>query len=343
MLVYIIFFYIVIHIDMWKQIQRNAAEHVKLRDQIRKQFEMEKFGESELLYQSEKLFKPITESTKSAIEATASLITPALQPPQLALPQPQLSLPPIAPPRSKKKPSVIINPDVGLDIEELEQMGFSRPSTVENETYEDVIERVNKYNRDVLGKLKKQAISKDVKEDITNKILLNRDYVKRLRLLMSGQSLVTEGQGLKVVNGKFGSLNIDMKKLAAGQLQAYGDDRELVIDEPADSSLHTLLTKRFDKKQRYTNKALAMFHKLAQMADVPIYARRGKKAELLCQHHHYYSNPNDLVEKLALLVASKSAGNTGVENEISEIVDELLRSEYISKDVAIKLYDKLLQ
>ena len=56
----------------------------------------------------------------------------------------------------------------------------------------------------------------------------------------------------------------------------------------------------------------------------------------------YYNDPNDLVDRLQLLVASQEAGNTGVNNDISDIIDELLKKAYISKDVAIKLYNNLL-
>jgi hypothetical protein len=46
----------------------------------------------------------------------------------------------------------------------------------------------------------------------------------------------------------------------------------------------------------------------------------------------YYSDPNELVERLELLVASKNAGNNGVLNEISAILDELLKHWDLSKD-----------
>jgi len=35
----------------------------------------------------------------------------------------------------------------------------------------------------------------------------------------------------------------------------------------------------------------------------------------------YWDNPNELVDRLRLLVASKSAGNTGVSNEIISIFE----------------------
>ena len=44
------------------------------------------------------------------------------------------------------------------------------------------------------------------------------------------------------------------------------------------------------------------------------------------------SDPNALVERLDLLMASKQAGNTGTRNELVSICDELLRQKIISKN-----------
>lgn len=43
-------------------------------------------------------------------------------------------------------------------------------------------------------------------------------------------------------------------------------------------------------------------------------------------------DPNALVERLELLMASRQAGNTGVINELVSILDELLRQNHISRD-----------
>ena len=43
------------------------------------------------------------------------------------------------------------------------------------------------------------------------------------------------------------------------------------------------------------------------------------------------SDPDALIERLDLLLASKAAGNTGVRNELVSICDELLRQEVMSK------------
>ena len=44
------------------------------------------------------------------------------------------------------------------------------------------------------------------------------------------------------------------------------------------------------------------------------------------------SDPNALLERLNLLMASREAGNTGTRNELVSICDELLRQRVISKN-----------
>ena len=44
------------------------------------------------------------------------------------------------------------------------------------------------------------------------------------------------------------------------------------------------------------------------------------------------SDPSALLERFDLLVASKQAGNTGVQNEIVSILDELLRQKVIDRN-----------
>lgn len=44
----------------------------------------------------------------------------------------------------------------------------------------------------------------------------------------------------------------------------------------------------------------------------------------------YWDDPNELVERLKLLMASQNAGNTGVDNEIISIIEELREGKFIS-------------
>ena len=56
------------------------------------------------------------------------------------------------------------------------------------------------------------------------------------------------------------------------------------------------------------------------------FERRGTKTIVIP------SNPNALLERLDLLMASREAGNTGTRNELVSICDELLRQKIINKN-----------
>ncbi len=56
-----------------------------------------------------------------------------------------------------------------------------------------------------------------------------------------------------------------------------------------------------------------------------------------------YNNPNELCEKLADLVTAKEAGNTGLDNSINSILDELLVIKSINKDEFDKLFKTIFR
>jgi hypothetical protein len=53
----------------------------------------------------------------------------------------------------------------------------------------------------------------------------------------------------------------------------------------------------------------------------------------------YYKKPDELIEKLSMYCAGKQAGNTGLDNYINSILDELLETKVISK----KDYDQIFK
>ena len=57
---------------MWTTMKKDVAkQHITLRDQLREQFQDEKISDVDFLYESTKLFKPITESTEKMLENTS--------------------------------------------------------------------------------------------------------------------------------------------------------------------------------------------------------------------------------------------------------------------------------
>lgn len=68
----------------------------------------------------------------------------------------------------------------------------------------------------------------------------------------------------------FGTLSIDPIALQAGKLQVY-DGGNLVLETPADASLHDLLTKPFVKTRQRSPPAMDTFKKLVELAGLPVY------------------------------------------------------------------------
>ena len=52
----------------------------------------------------------------------------------------------------------------------------------------------------------------------------------------------------------------------------------------------------------------------------------------------FYQNVEDLSLRLTELIAAKKAGNTGLDNRINAVLDELLRTKAITKDNYDNLY-----
>ena len=57
----------------------------------------------------------------------------------------------------------------------------------------------------------------------------------------------------------------------------------------------------------------------------------------------YYNNADELCERLDELVAAKRAGNTGLDNDINAILDELLKLKCVDKDAYDLLYKNIFR
>ena len=65
-----------------------------------------------------------------------------------------------------------------------------------------------------------------------------------------------------------------------------------------------------------------VFDELNRISDIPIH-RTSNKYKKIGSGVVYYNNPADLLDRLELLGGSILAGNNGVKNEFSQIVDTL--------------------
>jgi hypothetical protein len=69
--------------------------------------------------------------------------------------------------------------------------------------------------------------------------------------------------------------------------------------------------------------------------------KRGRGRPKMYPDTIFYNNASELCEKLSELDASKQAGNTGLDNVINSVLDELLNIKSINKDEYDKLYKNI--
>ena len=152
---------------------------------------------------------------------------------------------------------------------------------------------------------------------------------------------------LDLSTGKFGKLNINVPLLMTTlKLVAYIGKKK-ILEDTIDPDLIYLLTKRYNPKKRYSPKSVEVFTKLVELSELNP-AMHSKKLNLLrggevsaCSKQYYSSN-DELVDRLSLLTASVDAGNTSVDvkNEISEILDILLKNKCLTQKEQQQIYKK---
>ena len=171
----------------------------------------------------------------------------------------------------------------------------------------------------------------------------------------------TTGQGIRTVKpqtknpykltdeGMFGNLQIDPQKLLELKVEAYRDGKK-VLSRKADQDLIELLTKRYNTKKVYSEKALETFAKLIDLSGLPINARSKKYASTRKPASvrgavRYFNSPDELVEQLHLLIGSKQGGkvSVGIDNEIVSIIDRLREDGHISKKDYLQIYKNFVE
>ena len=206
-------------------------------------------------------------------------------------------------------------------------------------------------------------------EDFTSDIKLLQKYRTRIKMLDEGRPLLSPtftGKGApvksssrkykqpkrnayKIDSGQYGGLMINVPRLMNEMVVEAVKGGNIIYEQQADKSLVDLLTKRYRSDlNAYSSKAKQIFQDLNKLANMPKHRSSGKSKLLnerlaprpvtpLRGGQIYYTSPEDLMKRLTLLTGTRVAGNTNLElrNEISEILDHLLKNEKISK----KQYD----
>jgi hypothetical protein len=353
-----------------------VTRYLAKKDQLKHQLEADRIGEFNLQIDAAKLFKPVTSAVQTAgadqltklqalqdssntnqqrllqalTNQTSALQSlqgpnpfgeyPMIDSPEVATvaaPQPPTAAAPQPPTRT-----IDFNSD--LDLDYLTSEGLVLPNDLINEP-DSAINRMIKKTKAInqsLGREKTNPNSNYAPEAIDFSMEEITKYRNVLKDMLKSRKY-TKGNGLKLTpRGQLGRLQIDPNLLRVGRLKAYIGG-SLVLDCPADKSLQDLLTKRLDRRNDYTPQAVETFRHLVKLSGIPLTDRKNnRKVDLLGGPDiKWYNSPDQLVERLTLLIASKQAGNTGVANELSNVIDALESRGCITKSQAAQLHTQV--
>ena len=147
-------------------------------------------------------------------------------------------------------------------------------------------------------------------------------------------------QSGKVVHGKFGALVVDEGQLGKGLFSAKDPDGNLVFHAKVSDGVRHLLkntaTKAQAGKGKYTEKDLATYHELAEMAGVhhkPTDVRRQLKNPAVKSAVFLPEDPKKMFDRLETLMGLHGQGNDNkeVKTEALLLADRLLKGRHLSK------------
>ena len=148
----------------------------------------------------------------------------------------------------------------------------------------------------------------------------------------------------KISDSSFGNLSVDVPKLKNEMKLNVFRGGKIVYHADADKSLVDLLTKRFNPKRSYSLNAVKIFNDLNLLANLPKHPSSGK-SKLLGSGVVFYNDPNELAERMKILVGAIAAGNNSpvIKNDLSMINDEFLKIGAIDQTIHEKFYKKYIK
>ena len=221
----------------------------------------------------------------------------------------------------------------------------------------DVKGRRNAISREIgtFKRLKNPSSAEQIKDqqnektrDIFNRYLETIKNVEALSQYKKGSGIRKYKQpkrnAYKISDSSFGNLSVDVPKLKNEMKLNVRRGGKIIYQADADKSLVDLLTKRFNPRSRYSMNAVKIFNDLNLLANLPKHPSSGK-SKLIGSGVVYYNNPNELAERMKILVGSIAAGNNSkvLKNDLSMINDEFLKIGAIDQTTHKKFYDKYLK
>ena len=285
---------------------------------------------------------------------------------QQELPFPGVAAPPAKlPPKSPKKKIYELNSnfDAGelltikkkklVELNELLKLGRENLNAMQNHVMEErnhLSQKIGAFKRlkdpDLTDRQKNAEAERD--RNILNKYL---DAIKDA----AASAKYKTGTGVrkykqpkrnayKISDSSFGNLSVDVPRLKNEMKLNVFRGGKIVYQADADKSLVDLLTKRFNPKRSYSMNAVKIFNDLNLLANLPRHPSSGK-SKLIGSGVVFYNDPNELAERMKILVGSMAAGNNSpvIKNDLAMINDEFLKIGAIDKRTHEKFYKKYIK
>ena len=178
-------------------------------------------------------------------------------------------------------------------------------------------------------------------EDVLN---LRKYYVKPKQGSGIRKYKQPKRNAYKISDSSFGTLSVDVPRLKNEMKLNVFRGGKLIYRADADKSLVDLLTKRFNPRSSYSLNAVKIFNDLNLLANLPRHPSSGK-SKLLGSGVVFYNNPNELAERMKILVGAMAAGNNSpvIKNDLSMINDEFLKIGAIGPTIHEKFYKKYIK
>ena len=298
-------------------LKRDAIvkEYLELKKRIRSNFLSERIGEQQLQTDLSKFYKPITETQK----ATTREITEGLKPVREGL--------------ETIRKEVHDIPGIVSDMEAVKKYGQEKQKEEEEDEDEDEDEEdEDEEDEEDFGVAPKYYLDQlDNDEKFGIRKVKNHYYIGSKRVTFKDDDIIIMNTGERFI----GTVGL------WGLITSKDPDKDL-IDWTKDDR------RRYDRLMSITN----ALHKDYNPRRGPRSSRGNKWKNILSSIWHNKepkkdyegsgvvvipSDPNALLERLDLLLASQEAGHTGVRNELVSICDELKRQGVLD----MKAYKKL--
>ena len=333
-------------------LKRDAIvkEYLELKNRIRGNLLSERVGEQQLQTDLSKFYKPITETQK----ATTREITEGLKPISEGLK-------PISERLENIRREVHDIPGIFSDMEEVKKYGQEkqRKDKEEEEEEEEEEEKGEEYDEDEDLKMQLGGTAYDYL--IKNKKKYNRDMLFGIHKLENGPYYLgaiedTSDKNSWFLNSSNDKLIISNDNITVGSEKFIGTKGlwELIMKKEPDEKVYDV--NDLENYKRLLRKTNVLHHDFnpenphprssvsykwenilspiwKEMKEEKEAAKKtaGKGVVVIS------SDPNALLERLDLLLASQEAGHTGVRNELVSICDELKRQGVLD----INAYKKL--